>query len=46
MIPLFTCPSIGPVSRLFDNSYARGNYAGNNGIGPMAEVDTGARREK
>jgi prepilin-type N-terminal cleavage/methylation domain-containing protein len=42
-LPFMVCPSNGPVP-LFDNSptwpdwvIARGNYAGNNGIGPMTE---------
>lgn len=38
-LSLFICPSIGPVNPIFDGSYARGNYAGNNGLGAMAEVD-------
>ena len=37
-LPLFICPSIGPVPAIIDRCYARGNYAGNNGIGPMAET--------
>ena len=45
-IPLFICPSIGPVNLVFDESYVRGNYAGNNGIGPMAEVSAAPTREE
>lgn len=40
-LPLFVCPSNGPVPVLAlsaDALYARGNYAGNNGIGPMTET--------
>ena len=45
-IPVFVCPSIGPVNPIYDESYARGNYAGNNGIGPMAEVNAAPTREE
>jgi prepilin-type N-terminal cleavage/methylation domain-containing protein len=37
-IPLFLCPSNNPVKSVWD-SYARGNYAANDGIGPMRESD-------
>jgi prepilin-type N-terminal cleavage/methylation domain-containing protein len=37
-LPLFVCPSNGSVSPIIDKCYARGNYAGNNGIGPMTDT--------
>jgi prepilin-type N-terminal cleavage/methylation domain-containing protein len=36
-IPLFQCPSTDAVAPVFNKSFARGNYAANNGIGPMRE---------
>ena len=36
-IPLFLCPSSTPVGRIYGDAYARGNYAANNGLGPMQE---------
>lgn len=43
-LTLFICPSVGPVNPIFDGSYARGNYAANNGLGPMAEVTAAPAR--
>ena len=37
-ITLYTCPSNNPVGLVWD-AYARGNYAANDGIGPMRESD-------
>jgi prepilin-type N-terminal cleavage/methylation domain-containing protein len=37
-LPLFVCPSNGPVPPILGGAYAKGNYAGNNGIGPMTET--------
>jgi type II secretory pathway pseudopilin PulG len=42
-LPLFLCPSNGPVGAVLPNAtgqgcYARGTYAANNGLGPMAET--------
>ena len=42
-LPTFVCPSNGPVNAILANAsgqkcYARGNYAANNGLGPMAEL--------
>lgn len=42
-IPLFVCPSIGPMPPILpmpptnEPAFAKGNYAANNGLGPMAE---------
>jgi len=35
--PVLTCPSGPHAEPVDDGSYARGNYAGNNGLGPMAD---------
>jgi prepilin-type N-terminal cleavage/methylation domain-containing protein/prepilin-type processing-associated H-X9-DG protein len=45
-IPLMICPSIGPVNPIFDAMYARGNYAGNNGRGPMDEGIAATNRKE
>lgn len=36
-IPLFLCPSVEPPDNIIDRCYSRGNYAANNGLGPMRE---------
>ena len=35
--PVLLCPSNDVVERLYDDTYARLNYAANNGLGPMEE---------
>jgi prepilin-type N-terminal cleavage/methylation domain-containing protein/prepilin-type processing-associated H-X9-DG protein len=45
-LPVFVCPSIGPVEPIYDSSYARGNYAGNNGTGPMTESTAAPTRKQ
>jgi prepilin-type N-terminal cleavage/methylation domain-containing protein len=44
-LPTFGCPSNAPVEAIIANAsgqkcYARGNYAANNGLGPMTELST------
>jgi prepilin-type N-terminal cleavage/methylation domain-containing protein len=36
-LPMFICPSNGKQANWYSANYARGNYAANNGIGPMRE---------
>jgi prepilin-type N-terminal cleavage/methylation domain-containing protein len=38
-IPVFLCPSSNPVRNVVGGAYARGNYAANDGVGPMRESD-------
>ena len=39
-LSVFLCPSNGPVEAIVNGCYARGNYAANNGMGPMREFST------
>jgi prepilin-type processing-associated H-X9-DG protein len=36
----FTCPSNDAIGPVISGKYARGTYAANNGLGPMAELST------